>query len=354
MVPALNIAQAQTKAPPTVRASLSQANVIFGDSVALTVSAINLDAAIDLSPLERDFNVTGQSSSREVRVFNGAETTLVNWVVQPPTGGQRVLFVEAFVDEAAPYVQSQVLLTVKVWRAVEVLDSALENLGSDDFITLALDTDKQYVAERDGREYVVHEQNFSLFPQSSGVLTFGPIELRAKVEVNRSRSQGLFRPTQLLKRRSKPVTLNVKPRPSSTRGQWWLPAKNVVLKESWSTDVTAIDAGDTITRTIELIAQGVAAKQLPTIDVPNVDGLKLYADAANQSTTNGDQGLVSTHEVTWAVVPERNGDIEVPAIQVNWFDTESGTPQVAELPARTLSVSGLAENESVAVPGCNA
>jgi len=116
----------------SVRAQLSQASIAFGDSVSLTVTATNLDEAIDLSSLDALFTVTGRSSSREVRILNGVRTSIVNWVItiepkksgvltvppiavgqlqsralalnvgNAPTGNQRDLFIEATVDTDSP------------------------------------------------------------------------------------------------------------------------------------------------------------------------------------------------------------------------------------------------------------
>ena len=66
----------------SVTAQLSQASVAFGDSVSLTVTAVNVDKAIDLTPLEREFTITSRSSSREVRIINGAQTAISSWVIQ--------------------------------------------------------------------------------------------------------------------------------------------------------------------------------------------------------------------------------------------------------------------------------
>jgi len=194
---------------------------------------------------------------------------------------------------------------------------------------------------------VVQEQQFSLFPKASGVHTFGPIELRAKVPLDGSKVQGFFSPTRSVKRLSNPITLNVKPRPDAVAGQWWLPAKDVKITDQWSGDPSAIDASDTITRTIEVSAIGVSVDQLPDIEPPKVDGLKFYANNTNRSSAANDAGIVSTAEVTWAVVPERNGEIKVPPVRLNWFNIDTASSEQAELPAQILTVSGVIE-ETVA------
>jgi len=223
------------------------------------------------------------------------------------------------VNKENPYVQSQVLLTVKVWQSINVMESSKANLGSDQFKTVALERDKEYVATRDGKDFLVQEQQFALFPQASGVHTFCPIELRAKIPVDNSRVQGFFTPTRTVKRLSQPITLNVQPRPDSVQGQWWLPAQDVQISDSWSADPTKINANESITRTLEITAVGVSGDQLPDIELPLVDGLKLYADNVDRSSVASDQGIVSTQKVTWAVVPERNGEVEVPPIRLSWF-----------------------------------
>jgi len=347
----------------SVTAELSQASIAFGDSVSLVVTARNLDKAIDLSPLESEFTITGRSSNREIRNINGVQTTISSWVIQiepklpgvltvppisvgdvesqplalnvgqPPSGSDRELFIESFVDTESPYVQSQVLLTIKVWQSINVLESSKVNLGSDQFLTVSLEQDKEYREILDGKEYLVQEQQFALFPQASGVHTFGPIELRAKIPLDNSRSRGFFAPTRNVKRLSSPVTFNVKPRPSSTQGQWWLPASDVQILETWSGDPTNIDANETISRTIEVLATGVGVDQLPEIDAPEIDGLKLYADNTDRVSSASDEGIVSSQKMTWVVVPERNGDIEIPPVNLTWFNTKSGEPEVATLPA---------------------
>lgn len=359
--------------PPSVSAELSQANVVFGDPVSLTITARNTNARPDLSSLHALFNITGRSVSQQESFVNGVNNFVVNWVIQiepkqsgvltvpplklgnlqtpplalnvgdPATGADRVLFIEASVDNENPYIQSQVLLTVKIWQSIDVLGREFANLGSDQYQTFALERDKEYLDTRDGKEYLVQETQYALFPQAIGVHTVGPIELRAQIPADSTQVQGFLSPRRIVKRFSQPIVVNVQPRPDSVQGQWWLPAKNVEISDSWSADPKNINANDTITRTIEIQATGVIGDQLPDIEPPSVEGLKFYADNVDRSSVVTDQGIVSTQRITWAVIPERDGEINVPAFTLNWFNTESEQPEATELPAQTVVVSGLDE-----------
>jgi len=57
------------------------------------------------------------------------------------------------VDNNAPYVQAQAILTVKVWRAINLSGASKSALNTDQFLVVPLERNKQYKATRDGREY---------------------------------------------------------------------------------------------------------------------------------------------------------------------------------------------------------
>ena len=138
-----------------MHSSLSTGTISIDESVSLIVEASGLDGELDVAALEEDFEVISRSSSRDVSIVDGERRSTVTWVLElvpreigvftvppvtvggiesellsltvtdAPTGGERLVFVEAEVDDDTPWVQSQVILTLRVFRAIDIVDGAL-------------------------------------------------------------------------------------------------------------------------------------------------------------------------------------------------------------------------------------
>ena len=284
---------------------------------------------------------------REVGVFTvpavtvgGIESELVTLTVtEAPTGAARDVFVEAVVDTTTPWVQSQVRLTLRVFRATDIVDGALGEPAGDGLDVRALGDYTRREEERDGRLYTVVERRFALFPQKSGPLVIEPIALTVTVPTEPVRVRGLFAPTRRLTRRTRPIELDVRPRPGGSSG-WWLPASEVTLEEGRGARDANGEArvGEPLTRTVRLRASGVLDAQLPDLTTPDVDGLAIYADDPRRASDIGPDGIESTLTLSLAVIPERPGTFELPPVTLDWFDVDAGRVRTASLPARTLTV----------------
>lgn len=360
----------------SVRAQLGASSISIEESVRLAIVATNIDGELDASALDADFNVTGRSSSRSVETINGIQESTVTWVLEleprasgiftipsvtvdgipsdlltltvtdAPSGSARDVFVEAELDNTRPWVQSQVILTQRVFSGIDIVEGSLGPPKGEGLEVRQIGEDRQYAAERDGREYRVTERRYALFPQRSGVLTVEPMVLSVLVPAEPSRVRGFFSPTRRMERRSPALSLDVQARPDGSSG-WWLPASRVELSERQATadgsGASAIVApevriGEPLTRTIVLSASGVLENQLPAIDAPDVPGLSIYADEPARLSQVTPDGVDASQNLSFAIIPERAGEFELPPVQVSWFDVTSGQERTAELPARRLTV----------------
>ena len=352
--------------PATVHSRLSTGTISIDESVNLIVEASGLDGELDIAVLEEDFEVISRSSSRDVSIVDGERRSTVTWVLElvprevgvftvppvtvggvegellsltvteAPTGGERLVFVEAEVDDDTPWVQSQVILTLRVFRAIDIVDGALGEPEGEGLDVRPLGEDRTYTVRRDGRDYVVVERRFALFPQRSGEATIKPVTLSVTVPSDPSRVRGFFSPTRRLTRRTEAIALAVQARPSDFGG-WWLPAKEVSITEDWPGSAEA-RVGEPLTRTVRVEAQGVLAAQLPDIEPPSVDGLALYADDPVRADTVGSDGVRAAQTLSLAVIPSREGEFELPPVRLEWFDVARGEPRTATLPARSVTV----------------
>jgi len=340
----------------------------------------------DFSPLNKDFQLLGTSSSSQISMVNGntsrskAYTLRVapkraGELVLPPIdfgsdqsnpGSIRVLETAAAMDDipgvenelrliasvdvTEPYVQQQVLLTVKIYRSINWQQAALSELdaGSSDLLVQQLGEDKHYRTTLEGRNWEVIERKFALFPQHSGELEISPFTLTAAVADN-SQSQGrrandpfdrFFsrRSTVQKTARSDAIKLRVKPVPAGVHP--WLAASDLKLQENWSVDSDELQAGESVTRTIAIIADGVSVGQLPQLEPAAVAGIKSYPDQPQTNEQATSRGLLSTSSRKFALIPSRGGEFDIPALEINWWNVDADRMEVARLPERTIKVSG--------------
>jgi hypothetical protein len=365
----------------TVQSKLSATAITRDESVTLEITAIGMDAELDLSSLRKDFEVVQRSSSREIRSVmqagSGLQTTsFVTWALELvpreigiftvppvrvgnvfsqshtltvnelPTGASRDIFVEAVVDTETPWVQSQVLMTLKVFQALEIVDGGLDVPEAENLIVERLGDDVRTNEIRDGRQYTVTTRRFALFPQKSGELILKPITLSVSVPADPSRVRGFFSPTRKLTRRTDKIVLSVKPR-ANTDSAWWLPARAVQLDSQWIGDVSTATVDEPLTRTIVLRASGVTDSQLPEISIPAIEGASLYAEEPERKLGANQLGLLSELTIKWAVIPQRAGELLLPSVSVDWFNTSTGNVETAVLPAEKITVGVADSNTAV-------
>lgn len=366
-----------------VRGRLSTATVSVDESVTLTISAVDAQGELDASALEQDFDITSRGTSREERFINGQHATIRSWTIElrprkegvytipavkvgklesqlltltvtaAPSGNKRSLFIEASVDVADPYVQAQVMLTVRIHAAINILDDSLSSPGGKSLLTVPFNDEQVTREERDGRQYQVYTTRYALFPQKSGELTIDPILLEAIVPADTNRVNSFLSPTRRLTRKTKAVTLNVKPRPDNIPGSWWMPASDVRVQSGWAGKPKEVRVDEPLTRTIELVALGVTQTQLPRITPPAVAGLGIYADEAKSSMQGTGKGVRTEQQTRWAIIPQQAGTLSLPEVRVDWFDTDTGKAQVAIIPPETLTVLPRVGNSAAATAGSN-
>ena len=115
--------------------------------------------------------------------------------------------------------------------------------------------------------------------------------------------------------------------------------------------------GEAVTRTIQLFALGASQEQLPDLIFENTDSVNIYTDKENTKSTQTADGTAVIREYVTSVIPTQAGEINLPAMEIKWWDTQTDTEKVATLAAETITVEGSAvtastSNEKVPqVPG---
>ncbi len=336
-----------------------------------------VDAEPDFSELEALVDVLGRNRQTSIQWINGRNSRTTTWVLDvlarapgPLTipaiafGSDRSaartvevlasrsgsgsgatddpgLLLEIEVDTSTPYVQQEVVLTARLLRRVELSDANMTDPGTDaDAIIKRLGNDSTYQTQRDQKRYEVFERRYSIFPQTSGPMTIEPMVLTTQlVPATRSLFDPFRRPVQTRRIESNAITLEVKPIPPDYRGDTWLPARRLSLRDDWEPAGDTIEAGEPLTRTVFLWADGLNAGQLPEVPIKLPDGLKSYPDQAQTSEQQAENGYTAIRQQKYAIIPANGGEIVFPEITVAWWNTETDRMELARIAERRFRVN---------------
>ncbi len=357
-----------------ISVSIDRNPVNLNESVQLTFSATEEpDAAPDFSPLENDFEILSQSQQQSTSIVNWSKTKTIQWIltVMPKRAGTLMipairfgrdsseystlivnkapiqpnnaenLFLQVSVNTKTPYVQEQVLYTLKLYRKVQISQAQLTEPALENAVIEKLGEDSNYRAQYQGESYVVTERRYAIFPQQSGKMTIAPLELTAGIVLANSnpRFNGFFNRQRTRTKRvsSQAIELDVQSKPLEAGKYPWLPAKQVLLQEKWSNDALQVKVGEPITRTITLQVIGATSAALPQLSNTHIPAnLKSYPDQPTRQDQALVDGMVALREEKIAFIPSQVGHYTLPAIEVHWWDTQTQKMQIARIAERTL------------------
>ncbi|MEE4376085.1 MAG: BatD family protein [Candidatus Competibacteraceae bacterium] len=368
----------------TVQASFDRTTVTLGETVRLL---IEIDAQADdsgpnLQPLEQDFTILGRQVNTQLQLINGQPSAKTQWtielepkregllqipslvigsektaplslLVQAPTGAAAKqpasdLFIEVQAEPLNPYVQAQINYTVRLFFALPLLEGSLSAPSPPNTMVERLGEDSTYDTQHNGQRYRVIERRYALFAQRSGALTIPQLNFEGRIADNNRRS--LFSRGQRIKRSSDPITLEVRPRPATATGPYWLPGTAVSLQGTWSQQPPQFRVGEPITRTLQIVAQGLSKSQLPELTWPTFDWARLYPDQAVTENSIDGQWLVGRREQSIALVPTRAGRFTFPEVKLDWWDTQQDKSRTAVIPAMDIEVLPALNSEQPPVP----
>jgi hypothetical protein len=371
---AATVAQAQEV---VAQASVDRATIHENESFNYTVRVEG--GAVgepDVSFLEQQFDVLNRSAASRINLLAGRTQQVFEWTYQlmPRRPGQFTLpalqfgavlsnpvtievlpapvapnevadiFMEVEVEPARAYVQAQVIYTLRLFVGVGTSRASLTAppvVGSEAIVE-RLGEDQRYQVVRGGRNFVVNERRYAIFPQQAGTLTLGPATYEAMVIPNR----GFSRVQRL---RSETVELEVLPAvppPSHLAGAAWLPAQSLTLTEAWADDGGQdFSVGVPRTRILTIAAEGLLETQLPELELEQVAGMRQYANQPELARETTPEGLKVKRVERYAVIAQGAGETSIPSAEMPWWNVREQRWEVARLEPQTVSV---AEGEQAA------
>ncbi|NUO76711.1 MAG: protein BatD, partial [Lysobacter sp.] len=373
----LCLASAGALAQP--RAWLDRDSMNAGETVTLNIETTSVaGAGPDYSPLNKDFEVSNNTSRRSFERSNGQFVTRSLYGVAlrprrdgrltvPPlsVGGERTapltlvvapvaaraparagddVFIESEADAADPYVQQAVGWVVRLYSAVPIVTGQLDQPAPQGASFQRVGDDAQYSRELAGRRYNVVERRYLLVPERSGA-----------VEVPGARFEGRTAPSffdgmfgnngDSLRTAAAAKRLQVRAMPADAP-QPWLPLRDLQLR--YQSAPQDLRAGSAATLTVEVSADGATAAQLPELQLPPIDGVQVFAEPvqSQENFVNGRPRVKLTRK--FSLVPSRTGEARMDGLRLGWWDVAGGSARSTQLPP--LSWKILAADGSTPAP----
>ncbi|MDO7902916.1 BatD family protein [Pseudomonas sp. K1(2024)] len=363
-----------TQAQPALQASVDRTRVEAGETLELTLESQDVTqfGKPDLRALEGDFEVRGTRQLNSLRTLDGETRASTRWIVtllpkrsgslqipalqlgqsrsepielqvvqadpnRPDSASQ--VFIETSLDSPEVYVQAQAVLTVRIYHSVSLYDdSSLSPLRLDEVKVEPLGESRTYEKDINGVRHGVIETRYALYPQRSGPLQLPPLTFTATAADSGQQPGNSGRQVQVS---SLPLSLQVKPIPAAwPAGLTWLPARSLTLEERWNPDPSQqpTQIGDSLTRSITLRAEGLSSTQLPPLPATEAPGLRRYPDQPLLRNEINERGMTANREEREALVPTRSGHLQLPALEVTWWNTLEDHLEHSSLPARGLQI----------------
>ena len=378
-MPALLICTAQAQAAELV-ASVDRTRLSSGETIELTLESSDVTqfGKPDLAPLEPLFDVRGTRQVNQLNTLSGDNRATTRWIVtllpkqtgsvvipplklgevesQPITvqvvesetqnnpDKQAPVFIDASLDQNSVYVQAQAILTLRIYHSVSLYDdSSLPPLQIPDARIEQLGESRTYEKDINGVRHGVIEMRYAIYPQHSGELII-PAQTFNAALVDAQPAQDTTpqspKSGKLMRVSSSELLLTVKAKPITYPADLpWLPARSLTLSENWNPEPEHVQVGDSLTRSLIVKAEGLGSAQLPPLPGTEASGLRRYPDQPVLGNQNNDRGLVGSREDREALVPVRSGPIELPSVEVVWWNTFEDHLEHTSLPARTLQVA---------------
>jgi len=333
---------------------------------------------LDTSGLEKDFEILGTSSGVQSVLNQNTKTYQARWEIElfplrsgeltiPPldingrkteplvlnvkkldgsgaTSGQNV-FIKISAEPENPYIGQQINITVRLYHNIRIVNGTLSEPEAASADIYRVGNDISYSESISNKEYNVLERSFAMFANNTGELPIFPVSFRGQIEDQSDDSSSalstFMRQIRQIKRSSNELSLNVREIPSSYSGKYWLPANDLRLTEQWSDQGAQLQVGDSVSREIKLLADGLPGESLPEkIMDSNNNDLNIYPDKVSRNNQDIGKKLVGRVEQKYALIMSKAGYLDVPQLTIKWWDVDEDVEKEATLPPKTLIVAG--------------
>ena len=240
---------------------------------------------------------------------------------------------ELEVAETQPYVMQSLLVRARLISDGNLAKATPEPPNTDLALWKRLAEPRTRLRDTQGRQEVVTEFVLVLTPLRVGDIEVPPLAIVGNHADRFGQSGRAFEVE------SEPLELQVRPAMSSVNP--WLPLTNLALRGSLDRNEQAA-RDEPVTLILELEATGAAGDSLPSLEPQlRATGLRVYREQTltNTRLSSNEQRLEGQRTEYYTLIPDTGGRLQLPEIQLAWWNVATGTREVARMPVRTLGAS---------------
>lgn len=239
------------------------------------------------------------------------------------------LKISVSVNSDAPYIHAQTVLELVLTHRYPVTEETIELPDFNGFTVRTVFEKRRTFTDDDERQRQI-AWRFLLFANTAGESEIGAVRWQGTIVKSRLERAAFDK-------RSKPIRFTVVP-PANSDNQWWLPAQQVSLEESWSDKVTELRAGDEVTRTLTVKSIGVLAGQIPTPNVLQSRALNQTLLSAKRTETVTPSGMQAKAEFVYRVKAQSPIPVFLDTVRMPWWNTQTNKAAEVIIPARRINV----------------
>ncbi|WP_238787812.1 BatD family protein [Vibrio furnissii] len=362
----------------TVYASVSKNKVVKNEVFQLTVVSDQKASGDDLDfrALDQDFFMSRPSFSSSMNIINGSRSNRSEWTVSLAANRLGVVTIPSFElhgaktqpiaiqvtqDEQAPSSDDLVEVRSQLSRSTlypnestlfkarliikadprRLQDPKIAPPTIDGMELKAASEPNQYQTVMDGIQVTIVDQDFRITASQAGDFTLTEPSLQGALIYGSSYNGG----TRILPLKTTPktYTIHVEPKPADYQGTW-LPTSQLTLREQWldsqGKPITgnryATKVGDSITREVTVQVTGLTQEQLPNIHLTYPDSVRVYDEKPQFATLDNGDVTMTLKQV---LIPRQTGDITLPKVAMQWWDTVTKAQKTASADGLTLNVA---------------
>lgn len=245
--------------------------------------------------------------------------------------------IESELSQTDPYVRQGVILKLSLVSQNNLL-SAVPQIPEGDQLTLQLlEGPTAYSRKRQGKQEIVNDFFYQVLPLRAGRLDLPEIRFSGEEEQTTGYSRG-SRPFDVTL--EQPLSLEVREANPATTP--WLPLEQLTLQVRLPNSQSAA-AGRPLSMTVELTATGMSGSQLPSLEPQlSSDAFRVYREQSRVTTgfNRNHHNITGRRIERFTLVPQYGGDLSLPSLSINWWNTRSDTPQRTSFPMQPIAVSG--------------